>query len=52
MDKKAHHPIMCPMVWEGFFLQGVELNLHGLDGFGKEACEEGLPEKEDKGSKV
>lgn len=52
MDKKAHNSIMCPVVREGFPPQGIELDLNGLDGFGRHMCEEGLPEKEEEGSKM
>lgn len=50
MDRKAHHPATCSAVREGFLSRGVELNLNGLDGFGKQRREKGLPEKEDEGS--
>lgn len=51
-DKKAHNPVMCPVVWGGFLPWGIELCLNGFEGFGKQRCEEGLPEKRDEGSKV
>lgn len=52
MDRKAHHPIMWLVVWEDFLPWGGELNLNGLDGFGKLRCEDSLSEKEDEGSRV
>lgn len=43
---------MCPVVWEGFLSDRVELGLDGSEGFGKQRCEEGLPQKAEEGSKV
>lgn len=51
-DRKAHNCMMCPVVREGFLPQGAELGVNGLDGFARCRCEEGLPEKEEEGSKV
>lgn len=38
-DRQAHK------FWEDFLPKGIELGLNGLEGFGKQMCEEGLPEK-------